>query len=302
MSTHQKRWKNLLELDAQRNLISGDESTLCDAIRRGADLRIYTEFLHNEHIDVESESDERIEEVSEFAVTYLVEDSWAAGVMSLRQPIELPTGFGPRPSMSFFLYNQNGQQAIARPYLDGTPANGVLGASPPQIPPKMPKYHTQSSWDIGTNAPSSNFIYDFDVYRFMVRDDWQKVLSHSAEGEVLSGSIQELATAAADGCQLKVGVRDLCADFGHDENKVEHEVVVQAGPCYFYTEQQLMIAGSHPLVRVRPSTPMLYESRGWDFGWLMLRSDGHVVYRRCDPYSLAFDDIPGRYAIRWFVR
>jgi len=118
MSNYIKRWKNVLELDSQRDIVGVSQSTLSDAIRRGADLRIYTEFHHNEHIDVESNSNELIEEVSEFGVTYLIDNRWSAGVMSLRQPIELPTGFGARPSMSFFLYNQDGQQAIARPYLD----------------------------------------------------------------------------------------------------------------------------------------------------------------------------------------
>ena len=112
-------WNCVLELNTERHTVTGSEKALTDAIRRGCDLRIYTEFIHNEHIDVTSDSTERIREVAEFGVTYLLEDSWAAGIMSLRQPVSLPDGFGPRASMSFFLYNQNGQQAIARPHLDG---------------------------------------------------------------------------------------------------------------------------------------------------------------------------------------
>ena len=41
--------KSVLELDMNRNIISGSPKDLRDAIRRGADLRIYTEFRHNEH-------------------------------------------------------------------------------------------------------------------------------------------------------------------------------------------------------------------------------------------------------------
>ena len=106
-------WNCVLELNTERHKVAGSEAALADAIRRGCDLRIYTEFIHNEHIDVTSDSTERIREVAEFGITYLLEDSWTAGIMSLRQPVSLPDGFGPRPSMSFFLYNQNGQQAIA---------------------------------------------------------------------------------------------------------------------------------------------------------------------------------------------
>ena len=89
-------WTCPLVLDSSRNIVAGSQDALVRAIRRGADLRIYTEFRHNEHIDGRSPSDEKVREVAEFAVTYLVEDRWAAGLMSLRQPVSLPDGFGPR--------------------------------------------------------------------------------------------------------------------------------------------------------------------------------------------------------------
>ena len=81
-----------------------------------------------------------------------------------------------------------------------------------------------------------------------------------------------------------------------------HEVFVETGSGYYYVEQQLFIAGSHPVICVRPSIPMCYQSKGWDFGWLVLRTDGAVVYRQCDPYSLAFADGTRRHPIRWFAR
>lgn len=288
-------WTSTLTLDSSRQIIAGSEAALVDAIRRGANCRVYTEFRHNEHIDTNSASDEKIREVAEFAVTYLVDDRWAAGVMNLRQPVSLPDGFGPRPSMSFFLYNQDGHQAIGRPHLDGqqtvpTPADGTID---------MPKYHLHESWDEASNAPSSNFIYDFDTYKFYVDDTWQEVLHHDDAGQVRSGSIDALATAFSDGAAVKVGIGGLCEDFGSD---LAHEAFVETGSGYYYTEQQLFIAGAHPLIRVRPSIPMQYQSKSWDFGWLVLRTDGAVAYRRCDPYSLAFNDEDRRHAIRWFVR
>ena len=296
-------WNCVLELNTERQTVAGSEKALADAIRRGCDLRVYTEFIHNEHIDVTSDSTERIREVAEFGVTYLLADSWTAGVMSLRQPVSLPDGFGPRASMSFFLYNQNGQQAIARPHLDGQQTTQDLGASQIDNHIDMPKYHAQDGWDRQTNAPSQNFIYDFDLYRFYVRDEWREVLSHDADGAVQSGSVHDLADAFSQGCEVKVGVRGLCADLAEDSTTaVDHEVFVQTGSCYYYTAQQLFIAGTHPTIRVKPALPLVYTSRGWDFGWLMVRTDGLVVYRRCDPYTLAFEDIAGNYAMRWFVR
>lgn len=71
--------------------------------------------------------------------------------------------------MSFFLYNQNGQQAIARPHLDGKTMGGKPGPSPLQPPEGMPKYHAEDGWDTTTNAPCSNFVYEFEYYRWFVR-------------------------------------------------------------------------------------------------------------------------------------
>lgn len=288
-------WKCLLELSSQRDIVAGSPAALSDAIRRGADLRIYTEFIHNEHIDVHSDNDELVREVSEFPVTYLVKGHWVAGIMSRRQPISPPDSFGPRPSMSFFLYNQNGQQAIARPYLDGQGGNG----SPHAEIAQMKKYHLQQSRDDNTNAPSQNFIYDFELYRFYVNDGWREVFANDEHGNPQSGSLEELEAAFANGCEVKVAVRGLCGDLG---SSMEHELFVQLNACYYNTGRRLFSAGTHPLVRVAPQIPMLYNSRNWDFGWLMVRSDGYAQYRCCDPYTLKFQDVQKRHAMRWFIR
>jgi hypothetical protein len=296
-------WRNALVLDHERQVVSGSTAALAAAIRRGADLRIYTEFRHNEHIDTKSTNRELIKEVADFRITYLLEDRWVAGVINLRQPIELPSGFGPRPSMSFFLYNQNADQAIARPYLDGGPATGQMGPAPLDDHSDMPKYHQSDAWDKDTNAPSSNFAYDFEIYKFMVCDDWQEVYACAADGKVLSGSIEALAKEFAQGREVKVGIGGLCADMTADAaHALPHEVFVQCGSCYYYTERKQFMAASQPVVRVRPAIPLRYKSKEWDFGWLMPRSDGHVARWLLDPYTLKFNRSESRHAIRWFVR
>ncbi len=293
---------NPLTLNADRSVRSGSFAALADAIRRGADLRIATAFRHNEHIDPASDRAELVQEVAEFRVTYLLEDRWSAGIMTLRQPVELPEGFGPRPSMSFFLYNQDGSQAIARPYLDGGPISGTLGPAPLDDHTAMPRYHQHDSWDAGTNAPSSDCIYDFDSYRFLVNDRWQEVLAHAADGSVLAGSVTDLADAFGQGLPVKLGIRGLCADLTPEgESTPDHEVFVHAGSCYYYTERQLFMTGTHPLVRIRPAIPLRYGRQGWDFGLLMARTDGQVAQMLCDPYTLAFQRSQRHYAIRWFV-
>ena len=47
-------WRSVLTLNSNRTLRSGSTGELNAAIRRGADLRILTEFRHNEHIDPNS--------------------------------------------------------------------------------------------------------------------------------------------------------------------------------------------------------------------------------------------------------
>lgn len=297
------KWEKVLELDRNRSIVGGSDERLLKAIKNGADLRIYTEFRNNEHLDLSSDNDELIQEVADFRVTYVLDDRWVAGIINLRQPIELPYGFGPRPSMSFFMYNQNGDQAIARPYLDGRPATGVKGESPLEDYTEMEKYHQKDAWDAGTNAPSSNFVYDFETYKFWVCDDWKEVYANDADGNVLSGSVAALSEAFARGCEVKVGVRGLCFDVvPGDENLLSHEVFVHCGSCYYYTESKQFCAASHPGVRVQPAIPLKYGSENWDFGWFMFRSDGHVARWLTDPYTLEFSRDYTRHEMRWFVR
>jgi len=299
-------WSRVLELDSQRKIVEGNADALRSAIRRGADLRVGTAFRHFEHIDVSSTSNELIREVMDFRVTYLVEDRWVAGIENLRLPISLPEGFGGRPSMSFFLYNEDGTQAVAKPHLDGLPATGELGPSPTTPHTDMPKYHELASWDAETNAPSSTFIYDFEFFRYFVREGWEEVLAHDAEGRVESGSLDALTEAFADGCEVKVAIQGLCddltGDLGSDNGApLRHEVFVHLGACYFYTEKKLFMASANPVVRTRPSIPLIYGSQVWDFGWLMPRNDGHLARWLCDPYTLEFRKSKSRHAMRWFV-
>lgn len=295
-------WSCVLELDSRRETKGGDVEALCDAVRGGADLRVGTAFRHNEHIDTTSSSSELIREVMDFRVTYLIEDRWVAGIENMRMPIALPEGFGPRPSMSLFLYNQDGRQAIARPHLAGQLRGGEMGPSEVSAHDDMPKYHETASWDADTNAPSSNFVYDFEYFRYFVRADWKEVLAHNSSGKVEAGSVDALAAAFESGCEVKVAIAGLCDDFSDaSEEATPHEVFLHMGACYYYTDQKLFMASANPVVRTRATIPLGYGSRTWDFGWLMPRTDGHLARWLCDPYTLKFEKSTSRHAMRWFV-
>jgi len=294
-------WKNCLQLNSDRLIVSGSTDSLCAAIKNAADLRIYTEFRHNEHIDIESDNSDLVQEVSEFPVTYLIDNSWSAGIMTWRQPIDLPKGFGPA-SMSFFMYNQDGQQAIARPFFDGRHLSEMEATEPYDFS-KMKKYHQIDDWDHDTNAPSHNFIYDFEQFKYYVRDDWQELYSHDSDGNALSGSLADITDAFASGCEVKVGISGLCNHLTDNKQQVvQHELFVRTGAGYYYTDEKLFVAATYPLVRVAPAMPLVYASKNWDFGWSMVRTDGQVVQRICDPQTLQFRDEETKCALRWFVR
>jgi hypothetical protein len=292
---------NPLTLNEDRSVRAGSAEALVEAIRRGGDLRIATRFRHNEHIDPASDSAELIDEVAEFRQTIVLEDRWAAGIMTLRMPVELPEGFGPRPSMSFFIYNQDAQQAIARPFLDGQPATGAKGPAPLDDHSAMPRYHQIDGWDAGTNAPSSNFVYEFDSYRFLVNDRWQEAYAHDAAGRAISGRLDALTDGFRAGRAIKVAIGGLCDDLAGPGGTRTHEVLVHAGSCYYYTDSRLFLTGTHPVVRVRPDIPLRYSSAAWDFGWLVARSDGEIERWLCNPYTLTFERSRSRHAMRWFV-
>ena len=296
-------WICALQLDTKCKIVAGSEDALCEAIRHGADLRVRLASIHNEHIDRDSDNSDLIRESLGCPVTYLIDDRWSAGIMSDRVPISPLQGFNPRVSMSFFVFNQNGRQAIARPYLDGPPPDvpDKIGPAPFTANP-TPKYNQYDAWDTDTNAPSHNFMYEFEYYHFQVCDCWEQLLSHDAAGRVISGSLDVLTRAVyEDGCDIKVGIRGLCNDLA-DNDSADHEVFVHLGSCYHYTDGRMLLGPSRTIVRVAPAVPLAYRSRGWDFGFALPRTDGVVSLSLCDPYTLKFRQTEGRYAVRWFVR
>lgn len=300
---HHHAWRDVLTLGRSRQVTSGAPAELRRALAAGADLRIYSEFFHDEHIEPGSGRHEPIQESMDMRATYLVDDRWGAGIITLRQPVQLPDRFGPRPSLSLFLYNEDGRQAVARPFLDGVPVSGTRGRSPGVDHADMPLYHELDRWDDGTNAPSSNFVYEFDCLRYFVREDWREVLSHSAEGEVLAGSPDAIAQALRSGAEFKVGIRGLCDDLAPPgEAPLNHEVFIQLGSCYYYTHERCLVGSSHPVARVRPAVPLQYLTGGWDYAWLLPRTDGRCALLIYDPYTLKPKRAFERYAMRWFCR
>lgn len=293
-------WTNTLELNNEGKVISGSNEALRQSIDSGADLRISTAFRNSEHLDTTSDNSELVDEVSEFRTTYLIDDRWAAGIMTNRMPVAGPSGFGPRPSMSYFLYNEDGGQSVARLYLDGNSESEEPGEHPAKMYPEMPKYSEKNRWDDHTNAPSSNFFYAFEKFRFFTDSSWKEVYIHESDGRPRRGSLKKLVEAFNRGCEIKVGIEGLCNDFKN--GAIPHVAFIPCGPGYYHTESKVFYAGTHPTVRVAPSIPMVYKSQNWDCGSIFVRTDGFVEYWRRNPYTLKYSKQNMQRALRWFIR
>ncbi len=300
-------WVCALELDSRRAVVGGSPAKLAAAIRRGADLRIYTEFIHEEHIGPTGRPESRdpsqsglMKEVIDFRTVYLLGSSHVAGITMLRQPVEATLGFfGSQPKMSFFLYNMDGHQACASLVLDdqsaARPGRNLVAPSPAE----MPKMSPEERFDLGSTGPSRNFIYEMERYRYFIRDDWNEILAHDGEGRVLRGSFAGIERAQEEGRDIKVAFTGLCTDLGAGP---EHEVFSLAGSTYLHTVRKSYATLAHPLVRVAPAVPLKYGSGNWDVAWVFVRTDGYVIQRVLNPYTRKFEDRPGRLACRWFAR
>ena len=303
-------WTSILELAADRTVTSGSKRALADAIGRGAELRMYTEFLFEEHIEPGGTDDASLQgpirEVIDFRQTILIDGAHVGGITTQRQPLHPPFGFnGTDPKMSYFMYTGDGEQALANLALgpdQGWAPAGTHSVEP--TPSDMPKMSPAEAFDTGTSGPSRNFVYDMEVYRYFVNDEWEEVLAHDADGSLTAGSFDALEAAQMAGREIRVGVRGLMATVGGDDapDGLPHEVFSPVGSGFVHIGARLYSALTHPLVRVAATAPLRYRSGGWDVAWVFLRTDGQARVRRLDPRSREWTESPERFGCRWFAR
>lgn len=308
------KWKMALELSPKREVTGGSYAQLSRAIGRGADLRIYTEFTHEEHIapfTTTAANDPRhaglYREVIDFRQTFLVDRTHVAGVTLYRQPLEPTQGFnGADPRMSYFLYNMTGHQSCANLMLDAVNRAAAPGKCEVEQPPaNVPKMSAMDVFDVGTSGPSRNFIYDMEVYRYFVHDSWDQVLAHTADGKVTDGSFDAIEKAQIEGREMKVAIQGLCHDLagaGTESASLPHETFSALGSSFVHTKHRYYEVLTHPIVRVAPNVPMKYASQNWDVSWVFLRTDGYAMVRTLNPFTRRFSDRKARFACRWFVR
>ena len=141
-------------------------------------------------------------------------------VMTARQPVnpndntgvggfnQAPDATSPAAALSLFLYNQNAQQGRAAVQLSreafAAASSGVHAPHGSEFQPgdEYPKragiydkdgnemMEIQSENDLGTNAPSSNFIYRFQGYEFFAQTRWETALHTGVSCKVLAARIR----------------------------------------------------------------------------------------------------------------
>jgi hypothetical protein len=290
--------EKVLSLNSKREIIYGSTSRLNEKIISGADLRICTGFLHNEHIDISSCDDQLINETSTFAQTVMIDERWSAYFMTLRQPVALREGFGSPNALSLFLYNQDGQQAMARLVMDGsidkTHTRGSEEAG-------MKKSHTQCVNDEGTPGVSRNFVYDFEFFDFYADDRYEELYSNDEKGICLSGSIDQLEEAYRTGRGIKISFTGLLSSMWENTDHRD-EVFIHCGSSYYYTKDKLMITNTLPFISLPVSIPLLYRSRSFRYCWMVARTDGHVQVRSFDPFKNDWETVTYKLPVRWFAK
>ena len=133
---------------------------------------------------------------------------------------------------------------MARRYLDGHPGKAVVEDR------SGSGYEILDRFDEGTPAPSENAMYAYREYRWWVRNDWEEVLRHDAEGTVVDGSLEAVQDAFRAGKEIKVGVARLCDTLTpEEETSMDHEVFVGMGPIYNHQDQGFLGGEFQPIVR-----------------------------------------------------
>ena len=289
---------NVLSLDENRSITEGSTRKLNEEIRKGAEIRISTGFLCNEHIDVESDDDQLMVETTHFEETVLIDDHWSAYYMTLRQPVSANQGlFGDPSSLSLFLYNQDGRQALARVIMDGRRDEVSLAHTEDG---GMAKMHTFSINDADTPGISKNFIYDFEFYRFMACSCYEEIYANDANGDMVSGDIDALGAAYACGRPIKIAFKGL-SDVMWGKTGHTDEIYIQCGSSYYYTDNKVMLTNTHPFVSVPADIPMTYKPRSFRYCWLVASTDGRTEVRSYDPFLSEWKITKANLPVRWFA-
>ena len=277
----QGHWTKICSVAGDFQPAAGSVAAVAEAVRRGADLRRFSTY--------DPESTGLVEETMSLQTTWVFDDEHVGGLSTLRHPVDAGLDFWSRPTMAYWIFNVTAPSASAMVPMDGQAAD-----------------RAEDGWVYVDNTPFDRALdkqWLSKQYHWWVRDDWEEVCTHDEDGNPSRGSWEDVRSAANDGCELKVGIRDLWSHLASPGvEPPEHEVFTTCGTQFAHVDGAFFGALTTPTFLVRPVAPLKFRDDVVEPGWLLVRSDGRVKRQTLNVSTFKWEQTWGRYAVRWFAR
>jgi hypothetical protein len=247
-------WVLSLEQSSELEITEGTLAATADAVRRGADLRLYLIA-------------QGYEETLYFQQTYSGAGDAFAGLMTHHHSYAHRGSLAEQPYFSFFKYDASGT-------------------------------FSQIKWMLDNQTFDESQGYPYGIYRWYVNDRWRVVYEHDAEGNRVSGELDDLKEHIRAGRSIKVGVRQLFGIQDDDPSGPEH--------ISFVDIMQPLIKDGHVgancdfILAGAPKWPFIWRD-GIVLGIVWPWSSGEMISHLAEPGALAFRRTTVRRAMQWLV-
>jgi hypothetical protein len=153
-------------------------------------------------------------------------------------------------------------------------------------------------WMPDNQVFDESYTYGYGIYRWYVCDRWRSVFEHDAEGNKISGDLEELCELVRQGRSIQVGVRQLFGLAADDDSGPEHT-------SFLSTMQPLIdngqVQSNCDLVLVGgPCWPFSWDD-GLHLGMMRPSTSGEIVCYLVRPGHMPFARTLPRRAMVWMV-
>ena len=248
-------WVMALEQRADYSVVTGSATAVADAVRRGADLRVYmTADLY--------------EETLIFQQTYAGEGEAFAGMVSHHNSFEHLGTNVDQPYICLFKYDDSGIHSAVKWHLDNTIINE-------------------------SGAP-----HNYGMYRWYVSDRWRLVYEHDADGNPISGDLEELKEHVRQGKTVRAGVRQLCGLAQDDTGGPRHISFLTTMLAFIWDGQ--VVLNCDPALVGPPQWPYTW-SDGLHYAIMRPSTAGQFDCFLAEPGKLPFKRVTRRRGMQWLV-
>lgn len=153
-------------------------------------------------------------------------------------------------------------------------------------------------WMLDNRVFDDSQAYPYGVYRWYVYDRWRVVYEHDAEGNCVTGDLDELKDSIREGRSLKVGVKQLFGIQDDDPSGPQH--------ISFFNIMQPLIENGHAgancdfILSSAPRWPFSWKD-GLTLGVVWPWTSGKMICNLVEPGHLPFRRTTVRRAMQWLV-